>query len=70
MVSMVEQLVEHLEFARQEGCYSISRILSWSLRAMTEVPAEDRRPHRMRSWSEIGENLDLKLQADRSKERG
>jgi hypothetical protein len=56
---MVEQLALNFGFASREGCYSIGGILSWSLHAMTEVPAGDRRPHRMPSWSEIRENLDL-----------
>ena len=45
VVSMVEQLAQHFGFASQEGRYSISGILSWSLHAMTEVFAGDRRPH-------------------------
>ena len=44
MVSMVEQLALDFGFASQEGRYSIGGILSWSLPAMSEVPARDRRP--------------------------
>jgi hypothetical protein len=44
MVSMVEQLALDFGFASQEGRYSIGGILSWSLPAMSEVPAGDRRP--------------------------
>ena len=39
MVSMVEQLALDFGFASQEGRYSIGGILSWSLPAMSEVPA-------------------------------
>jgi hypothetical protein len=42
---MVEQLAQHFGFASQEGRYSIGGILSWSLHAMTEVFAVERRPH-------------------------
>jgi hypothetical protein len=44
MVSMVEQLALDFGFASQEGRYSIGGILSWSLPAMSEVPAGDRLP--------------------------
>ena len=46
MVSMVEQLALDFGFASREGRYSIGGILSWSLPAMSEVPAGDRRPRR------------------------
>jgi hypothetical protein len=42
---MVEQLARHLGFASQEGRYSISGLLSWSLHEMTEVPANECRAH-------------------------
>jgi hypothetical protein len=42
---MVEQLALDFGFASQEGRYSIGGILSWSLHAMTEVPAKERRAH-------------------------
>ena len=45
VVSLVEQLAQDFGFASQEGRNSIGRILSWSLHAMTEVFAGDRRPH-------------------------
>ena len=51
VVSMVEQLALDFGFASQEGRYSIGGILSWSLPAMSEVPAGDRRPDRGRGAS-------------------
>ena len=39
VVSMVEQLAQHIGFASRECRYSIGGILPWSLRAMCEVPA-------------------------------
>jgi hypothetical protein len=48
---MVEQLAQDSRFASQDGRYSIGGILSWSLRAMFEVPAGDRRPERGRGAS-------------------
>ena len=64
VVSMVEQLAPHLGFASQEGCYSISRILSWSLRAMTEIPAA------CRAGRKSGKTSTCKPQANRCKGRG
>jgi len=61
---MVEQLAEHFGFASQEGRNSIGGILSWSLHAMTDVPAGGRGPHRTPSRSELSENLDLQAQSE------
>ena len=64
VVSMVEQLALNFGSARREGCYSISRILSWSLRAMTEIPAA------CRAGRKSGKTSTCKPQANRCKGRG